>query len=425
MLDISLILPVKTVAWMAMALACMSVALMALLSMLSSAVHSITESESRKLHRSKDRRQQRVYKFYQRKEKVKAALAAVETMLALCTVLALTSLTSGSLICRGNAVLVFHNPSWPAYVAYFVLLAFVLVIAAVVPGRMISESRKLSLLLRYGWIVEAVHTLAAPLSFCNSYSNTHGGDTGNRIAVSLDGESPHTGEKDMIRNILQFGDIEVREIMTPRHDIVFVHKADTFSVVKKTIEESNFSRLPVCEDNPDTVFGIVYVKDLLPHVSEGDSFDWNKLIRRITYVSENKKISDLLKEFQMTKNHMAAVSDEYGGISGLITMQDILEKIVGEMSDEFDIEEITMFQKLSDNHYIFDGRIMLDDFCRELGLETTYFDELKGDAESLAGLLLELRGEFPSSEESISCRDLTFSVELFSGRRIEKISVKL
>ncbi len=417
-------MPVDPLVWIPVAAAAMALAMLMLLSMLRSAVHSITESESRKLHRSKDQRLQKAYKFYQRKEKVKASLATAETLLALCAVLSLTSLISGNNLYEGGALLVFDDPAWPSYMAFFVLLAFVLVIMAVVPGRMISEKRKLGMLLRLGWLVNTVQALTAPLSFCNSYSNSRSETSGSRLQVALGSDPPQTGEKDMIRNILQFGDIEVREIMTPRHDIVAVRKGDPFSAVKKAIEDSNFSRLPVCEDNPDTIFGIVYVKDLLPHVSDDDTFEWNKLIRRITYVSENKKISDLLKEFQQAKNHMAAVSDEYGGISGLITMQDILEKIVGETPDEFDEEDVNMLQKVSDNFYIFDGRIMLDDFCREMGLETNYLDELKGDAESLAGLLLEIRGEFPAKEERIQCRDLTFSVESFSGRRIEKIGVR-
>lgn len=425
LIDILILRPLGEYVWIPLSVAVLALVVLLVLSMLRCAVHSISESESRILHRSKNPREQMIYKFYQRKEKVKAAMATAETLWALVVIISLTSLISGNMLMPEMALFVFDAPAWPSYIAYFVLLAFVLVIVIIVPGRMMSDGSRRSMLMGMGWLVELTCALTGWVSLCNSYSNAREENSSSQLTVAIGSAPPKTGEKEMIRNILQFGDIEVSEIMTPRHDIVGVQKNVPFSVVKKTIEASNFSRLPVYEDSPDSIFGIVYVKDLLTHVSQGDDFDWTRLIRRITFVSENKKISDLLKEFQLTKNHMAAVSDEYGGISGLITMQDILEKIVGEISDEFDIDQMNMFTKVSDNYYVFNGRIMIDDFCREMGLESTYFDELKGDAESLAGLLLEIRGDFPARGERIKCRDLTFSVEAFSGRKIEKIGVMI
>jgi len=425
LLDISILVPAGHLAWVPVAVAAVALISLLVISALRYAVHSISDSEARILHHHKTPQEQRVYMFYQRKEKVKAAMAAAETFMCLIFVMSLTMLIQGCSISPDTEWLVFADPAWPAFAAYFVLMCFVLVITIIVPGRMMRDDTRHRLLLRWGWLVNVVSGVFGLISFCDSYSSAKEEVTGSKLTVSIGSEPPKTGEKDMIRNILQFGDIEVREIMTPRHDIVAVDTSDTFSMLKAKIMESNFSRIPVFEDKTDNIFGIIYVKDLIAHIKEGDGFVWTSLVRRIKFVSENKKISDLLKEFQQTKNHMAAVSDEYGGISGLITMQDILEKIVGEMSDEFDSDEAKQITKITESHFICDGKVMLDDFCRELQLEPDYFDEVKGEAESLAGVLLEMRGEFPSVHEKIQCRDLVLSVESFTGRRIEKISVRL
>ncbi len=418
-------MPAGELVWAPLAVAAVALVSLFWISALRYAVHSISDSEARILHHHKTPQQQRIYKLYQRKEKVKAALSSAETFLCLLFVMSLSQLICGFSIWPSTVCLFFHDPAWPAFVAYFVLMCFVLVIVIIVPGRMMGDDRLHALLQRMGWLADIVAGIFGPVSFCDSYSTVREETTSSRLTVSIGSEPPKTGEKDMIRNILQFGDIEVREIMTPRHDIVAVDTSDKFPTLKAKIMESNFSRIPVFEDKTDNIFGIIYVKDLIAHINDGDDFDWTSLVRRIKFVSENKKISDLLKEFQQTKNHMAAVADEYGGISGLITMQDILEQIVGEMSDEFDDDEANLIMKLGDGYYICDGRVMIDDFCRELQLEPDYFDEIKGDAESLAGVLLEVQGEFPQVHEKIKCRNLTLAVESFSGRRIEKISVRL
>ncbi|MCQ2250493.1 MAG: CBS domain-containing protein [Bacteroidales bacterium] len=425
LLDISLLMPAGHLVWAPVAVAAVSLILLFVVSALRHAVHSISDSDARILHHHKTPQEQRIYMFYQRKEKVKAAMSAAETFLALVFVMSMSQLIKGCSVSEATELVDFHDPAWPAFVLYFVMMCFALVIVIIVPGRMMSDAARHSMLLKMGWMVNIVSGMFGVVSFCDSYSQARGDSASGKLTVSIGSEPPKTGEKDMIRNILQFGDIEVREIMTPRHDIVAVDTSDKFSVLKAKIRESNFSRIPVFEDKTDNIFGIIYVKDLIAHIKENDDFAWTSLVRRIKFVSENKKISDLLKEFQQTKNHMAAVTDEYGGISGLITMQDILEKIVGEMSDEFDSDEANLIMKLSDSYYICDGRVMLDDFCRELQLGPDYFDDVKGDAESLAGVLLEIRGEFPPVHEKIQCKNLTLAVESFTGRRIEKISVRL
>lgn len=232
-------------------------------------------------------------------------------------------------------------------------------------------------------------------------------------------------DKEILHNILTFGDIEVKEIMTPRHEIYGIEKKENFFTLKKMITDGNYSRIPVYEDNIDNVFGIIYVKDLLKYIKENIDFNWTKLIRRIYFVPENKKISNLLHEFQTKKIHMAAVCDEYGGISGLITMEDILEEIVGEISDEFDSDELPDFQKISENIILFNGKILLNDFYKAAKLPDTFFDPIKGDAESLAGVMLEIKGEFPKKGDNLEYKNLKFKIESFANRRIEKIRVQI
>ena len=360
--------------------------------------------------------------------RVRASLNAATAFCALLVVMCAASLVRCSSIGYdgGFALVDFDNSPITGFVVFFILTAFLLVIVAMVPGRLMDDDRREKLQTKYSWLVKAVCALTGWMSFGKAYTSHNDDEAGEHLSVAI-GASPeqNVGNGAMIRNILQFGDIEVREIMTPRHDIVAIGRDEPFSKLKAKILDSNYSRIPVYESSTDNIYGIIYVKDLIKYISKDDDFEWTQLVKGIKYVPENKKISDLLKEFQQNKTHMAAVSDEYGGISGLITMQDILEQIVGEINDEFDTDDDKLFRKVSDNYYIFDGRITIDDFCRELGLDSADFDDEKGDAESLAGLLLELRGEFPVKGEKIEFHDLTFSVESFTGRRIEKIGVRI
>jgi CBS domain containing-hemolysin-like protein len=396
------------------------------LSLSRSAVSQLDLTDSKRFHKNKDRRFQRLYTFYQKKDKVKASISACEILLSFVFVFcALALVKSDCNVFNSAAVIDFSGGRIFEYITIFIVIAFVLVGIIEIPSRVYSEAGKEKFLMRTSRMTSIVYTVMSPFVFVGAYSKEQSEEDNGRISDVLNSGQSVIGEKEMLRNILQFGDTQVKEIMTPRHNIVAVEKDEKFSALKKLITASNFSRIPVFERTPDNIFGIIYVKDLLKYISQDDSFEWGRLVRKISYVSENKKISDLLKVFRQKKIHMAAVSDEYGGISGLITMQDILEEIVGEINDEFDENDEVMFKKISEDSYVFDGRIMLSDFYRTLSLEDGFFDGVKGDAESLAGVLLEMRGEFPDLGEKISYKHLTFTVEAFNNRRIEKIGVKI
>ena len=226
----------------------------------------------------------------------------------------------------------------------------------------------------------------------------------------------------MLQGIIRFGDETAKEIMTSRQDIVDLDIRSSFSDVLHCVVENNYSRIPVYQDNTDNIRGVLYIKDLLPHLSKTSNFRWQSLIRPPYFVPETKKIDDLLREFQENKVHIAIVVDEFGGTSGLVTLEDVLEEIVGEINDEFDEEEKT-YSKLNYNTYVFEGKTLLSDFCKIINAEDDEFREVEGDADSLAGLLLELKGDFPSIHEKIDYSNYTFEVMAIEERRISRIKV--
>jgi len=231
-------------------------------------------------------------------------------------------------------------------------------------------------------------------------------------------------EKDMLEGIVRFSNLEVAEIMKPRTDVVAVNIQTDLKTLTRVVIESGFSRIPVYEETSDNLKGILYVKDLLPHINQKVEIDWTQLIREPFFVPETKKINDLLKEFQEKKIHMAIVVDEYGGTEGIVTMEDILEEVVGEITDESDEAE-EFYRQIDAHTWIFDGKTLLNDFYKVTELDDDLFDDVKGDSETLAGLLLELRGGFPRMNDMIPLKGIEFTVQGMDQRRIKEIKVFL
>ena len=210
--------------------------------------------------------------------------------------------------------------------------------------------------------------------------------------------------------------------MKPRLDVTSIEVRANFDEVLRVIRESGYSRIPVYKESLDDVRGILYIKDLLAHLEKGSTYRWQPLMRQPFFIPESKKIDDLLEEFQKSKVHMAIVVDEYGGTSGLVTLEDILEEIVGDITDEFD-EENRFFTKISEFEYLFDGNTLLNDFYKATGYEDNIFDEIKGEADTLAGMILELTKEMPEIHDKVQFKSFTFEVEGVDERRINKIRV--
>ena len=241
-------------------------------------------------------------------------------------------------------------------------------------------------------------------------------------ALELTDEEDIKDEQSMLQGIIRFGDETANDVMTPRQDIENIEIHSSFKEVLQFINENNYSRIPVYQGNEDNIRGVLYIKDLLPYISKSESFRWQSLIRPPYFVPETKRLDDLLREFQENKIHIAIVVDEFGGTSGLVTLEDILEEIVGEINDEYD-EDIKPYTKLDDNTYLFEGKILLSDFCKVLQVSDDEFDAVAGEADSLAGLLLELKGDFLSLHEKLTYEQYSFEVMEVEGRRISRVKV--
>lgn len=240
-------------------------------------------------------------------------------------------------------------------------------------------------------------------------------------ALELTSEDDTTMEEQKIlKGIVSFGNTDTKQVMRPRMDIFALNQEDSFTKIMEDLTKDSFSRIPVYAGNIDTITGILYSKDLLPHINKKD-FDWNTLIRAPYFVPENKKLDDLLSEFKQKKSHLAIVVDEYGGTSGLISLDDIIEEIVGDISDEFDDEDV-IYSKLDSNNYVFDGKTSLKDFYRIIKLtDENIFESKKGEAETIAGFVLEVNGGFPKKNEVINYLNYTFTVEAIDRKRIKQL----
>jgi len=242
-------------------------------------------------------------------------------------------------------------------------------------------------------------------------------------ALELTSDELNEDEK-ILKGIVNFGNINVSAIMCPRIDVTAVDIQSGFSKIIQVIINSGFSRIPVYSESFDNVKGILYAKDVLPYMNNPDSFRWQTLLRPPYFVPETKKINDLLKEIQMKKIHLAVVIDEYGGTSGIITLEDILEEIVGEITDESDADEV-LYRQIDDKTYVFEGKILLNDLIKILRIEPDTFEPVRGESETLAGLILELKGEIPQKDEIISYGKFNFMIESADRRRIKQIRVQI
>jgi putative hemolysin len=243
------------------------------------------------------------------------------------------------------------------------------------------------------------------------------------IDRSTDNEASEE-EKNILKGIVKFGSITVKQIMRTRLDVSGIEYEVSFAELKRKVEELHYSRLPVYRKSLDDLAGMVHTKDLMPYLNEADNFDWRQLLRAPYFVHEHKLIEDLLQEFQAKRTHFAIVVDEFGGTSGIVTLEDILEEIIGDIKDEFDEEE-SVNRQLEDGSYIFEGRTMLNDVCKTMNLSVDTFDKVKGESDSLAGLILELSGEIPKANDVIPCGDFEFTILDADSSRIKKVKVAI
>jgi putative hemolysin len=232
-----------------------------------------------------------------------------------------------------------------------------------------------------------------------------------------------TEEQKILEGIVSFGNTDTKQVMSPRIDVFALEITETFEAICPKIIEKGFSRIPVYRDNIDQIEGVLFVKDLLPYINSAE-FDWTTLIRKPFFVPENKKLDNLLKDFQSMKSHLAIVVDEYGGTSGLVSLEDVIEEIVGDISDEFDDEPVN-YSQIDDKNYIFEGKINLKDFYRIIEVDEDLFEDKKGEAETLAGFILEILGDFPKKGQKITFENCIFIIESVDQKRIKQIKVTI
>ncbi|MEP7195087.1 MAG: gliding motility-associated protein GldE [Saprospiraceae bacterium] len=251
-------------------------------------------------------------------------------------------------------------------------------------------------------------------------------DLDKAIDLAVSEELGSEGQVDMLKGIIKFNDVSIKQIMRPRTEIFALDFDDTFIEIVNKVKSNGYSRIPVYREDPDHMTGILYAKDLIPVLNEKEDFEWQLLIRsNLFYVPENRKIHDLLHDFQIKKVHMAIVVDEYGGTNGLVTLEDIMEQIVGEIQDEFDDLHDLNYTILDKHNFIFEGKTLINDMCRVLGLEIESFDNLRGAADSIAGLILEQTYEMPKRDQEIIVQNIKFKILQVDKRRIEKIKVSI
>jgi len=329
-----------------------------------------------------------------------------------------------------NSLITFTNaPVW-GIVIEIVVLSFLLLLFGEMIPQMHAQTNALKFARRSAFILRGIELVCRPLSkisvsstsFINKLMKNKKKDFSvDELSKALERSSTETSEeKEMLAEIIKFYNKTASEIMTPRLDIEDIEIKSNFREVIDFIIDSGYSRIPVYAETEDDIKGILYIKDLLPYIDKPNSFRWQSLIRSAYFVPETKKIDDLLEEFRKNKIHMAIVVDEFGGTSGIVTMEDILEEIVGEISDEYDDDE-KQFIRLADGSMIFEAKILLNDFFRVIGATSTEFDDLTDDVDTLAGLLLEIKGDFPKRREIIEYNGYRFQILEIDNRRILKV----
>lgn len=369
-------------------------------------------------------------------KKINKLLHDSERLLA--TILIVNNLVNVTIVmlCNYFFLSVFHfkeGSEWLEFLIVTVALTFLLLLFGEIMPKIYSKSNPLKFARRAAGGISVFERLFRPFASLLVHSSVFSKKLVNKNtytlsveeleqALELTDKEEISEQQNMLEGIIRFGDEKVSDIMTPRMDMVMLEIKTPYSDVLKCVIENTYSRIPIYSDNQDNIKGVLYIKDLLPHLNKGNNFRWQTLIRQPFFVPETKKIDDLLRDFQRDKIHIAIVVDEFGGTSGMVSLEDILEEIVGEINDEFDDSD-TLFEKIDEHTYVFEGKVLLSDFYKSLDLDSNQFDEIAGDADTLAGLLLEIKGEFPKLHEKLSCNGLEFEVLEMDTHRIVKVKV--
>jgi len=326
---------------------------------------------------------------------------------------------------------------WVEFVIKVISVSFLLVLFGEVMPKVLATQNNIRFAKDFGGIVQAVSYACAGLSkWLVKYSDIierklankgNGSYSLEELDHAIDLTTENTAsenEKNILKGIVKFGNITVKQIMKTRVDVHGIDHDISFGELIVTVRDLQYSRLPVYKEDLDNVVGMIHTKDLIAYLNQADDYDWHGLLRQPYFVHEQKFIEDLLKEFQLKRIHFAVVVDEFGGTSGIVTLEDILEEVIGEIKDEFDEEE-SGYKKIDEYNYIFEGRTMINDVCKVMELQTDTFDPIKGESDSLAGLVLELAGEIPQPAKVVNFNEFEFTVLEVEKNRIQKVKVTI
>lgn len=323
---------------------------------------------------------------------------------------------------------------WAALIIKIIIISTLLILFGEILPKVRATQNNLRFAYEASYVVEIINYLfgrlgARLLSMSDSVEQFVGGKTSKayvqqQLEEAIRSTVAEEEEQRMLAGIYKFGDITVKQVMRTRLDVSGVDASMSFGELKRKIEELHYSRIPVYRKSLDEVLGMIHTKDLVNYLNEADDFNWNQLIRPPFFVHQQKYIEDLLKEFQTKRIHFAIVVDEFGGTSGIVTLEDILEEIIGEISDEFDEEE-SFNKKMEDGTFVFEGRTMINDVCRIMNINQDTFDQFRGDSDSLAGLILEVYGKIPENNDVIVLGDFEFTIQDVDRNRIRKVKVAI
>jgi len=329
-----------------------------------------------------------------------------------------------------------YNYEWLEFVIKVVSVTFMLILFGEVMPKVMATQNNIRFAKEMGPIVELIHYIFKSVSkwmvkysdiIEKRLSNKASGTITNEElyhAIDITDTGTNENERNILKGILKFGNITVKQIMRARLEVHGIDHEMNFDELMKQVADLHYSRIPVYKDDLDEVIGMIHTKDLIPHLSDKSDFNWHTLMRPPYFVHEQKLIEDLLREFQSKRIHFAVVVDEFGGTSGIVTLEDIMEEIIGDINDEFD-EEDAPYKKLDDYNYVFEGRTMINDVCKVMELPVDTFDTVKGESDSLAGLVLELAGEIPSVNSVVPCGEFEFIVLEVLKNRINKIKITI
>lgn len=390
------------------------------------AFFSLTPSDLNEVQNTKSKNAQKLISLHSRPEELLGTILVMNNLVNVGIVILSSYITNSLVDFEGAEVL--------GFIVQIVLITFILLLFGEIIPKIHANVNALKFSLLMAPAINILEKIFYPIvvvmvsstSFVNRrLSKKKESISMDQLSDALELSATEIPEDEhILKGIVKFGNIDVQEIMKSRIDVFAIDISTTFSDLIKNILEAGYSRIPIFSESFDQIKGILYIKDLLPHINKKGDFKWQSLIRPPYFVPESKKINDLLKEFQSSKIHMAIVIDEYGGTSGVVTLEDIIEEIVGEITDEFD-EDKSFYSKVNDNTFIFEGKTLLNDFFKVVDKPDDIFDDIKGDADTLAGLILEISGEIPEQNATFKLNDFVFTIQSVDKRRIKKIKATI